>query len=165
MFKTLFATSAVALALVITPAHADGHAMGEKDISLAVGAAQAVGLAYALAAGPVTVFVPTNAALEALPTDKLEAIRGDMDTLKKTIQGYAVSGEVTAAQAMEMTKDDQATVDSLGGTPITLMQQDGKLMIEGGLGTATVIGTDMKLGNVLVHFIDGAILPEGVSAD
>ena len=165
MLKTLIATTALTLAVAVAPATAMKHAMSEKDISLAVGAAEAAGLADALTAGPVTVFVPTNEALEALPTDKLEAIRGDLDTLKKTIQAYAISGEVTAEKAMEMTKDDQATVDTLGGTKITLMQKDGKLMLQGGMGTATVVGTDMKLGNVLVHFIDGAILPEGVSAD
>ena len=142
------------------------HEMNAEQISLATGAAQAAGIVETLTSGgPVTVFVPTNEALEAVPVDKLEAIRGDLDTLKKVISYYAVSGAVSAEQAMEMTKDGAASVKSLGGNELKLEQKDGKLMLTGALGTATVVGTDMKLDNVTVHFIDGALLPEGVSVD
>ena len=131
-----------------------------------MGAAQAAGLAEALTSGdPITVFVPSNEALESLDPDTLAKVRGDLDKLKQVIQYYAVSGAVSAEEAMTLTSAGSAPLKTMGGSDLTLEQKDGKLMVKGAMGEANVVATDMKLGNVTVHIIDAALLPEGVSLD
>lgn len=168
MFKHLVASAALAFTLA-GPAATFNAAAQDADlsqVSMAVNAAQAAGLADQLTSGDaVTVFVPTNAALEGLPTEALAGVRGDLDKLKQVITYYAVPGTVMAKDVMDMTKDGESKVKTLGGSELTLMQSDSKVMVKGATGEATVTATDIKLGNVTVHVIDGAILPDGVTAD
>lgn len=164
MFKHFATAAAFAVTLHVAPVQAQDADLSK--ISLAVGAAQAAGLADQLTSGdPVTVFVPLDTALEGVPTEALAGVRGDLDKLKQVITYHAVPGTVMAKDVMDMTKDGEAKVKTLGGSELTVMQSDGKVMLKGATGEATVVATDMKLGNVTVHLIDGALLPEGVTAD
>lgn len=159
MFSKILAAGALALTVSTASVHAQ-----EVDIttlSASVQAAQTAGLADTItSAEALTVFVPTNEAIGALPKDALADVTGDAEKLKSVISYHAIPQAVSAEQAMEMTKDGETTVKTLAGTELTLMSSDGKVMIKGaGGGTATVTQPDVKVGNVTIHVIDGAILP------
>ena len=159
MFSKYLAAGALALSLTAAPAFAQD--VDTSAVSTSVEAAQAAGLAETITgADALTVFVPTNEALSALPQDALAGVTGDADKLKSVISYYAIPQAVSAAQAAEMTANGEVEVDTLGGGKLTLMSQDGKVMIKGaGGGTATVVTPDVQVGNVTLHIIDGAVLP------
>jgi uncharacterized surface protein with fasciclin (FAS1) repeats len=153
---------AAAAALVALPALAqDAPAVPELDnASAAIEAATAAGLIETLASGEAyTAFIPTNDALTAVadqaPTDPA--------ALATLIQGYVIEGNVMAADAMTLVTDGggTATVDSLGGTPITLAMEGESLTVNG----APVSTPDLMLGNVTIHLIDGAYLPDAAGTE
>ena len=160
--QTLLATS-LAFAFA-APVHAQD--VDTSNLSVAIGSAQATGLDEQLTASEgLTVFVPTNDALTSLPTEALAGVRGDPDKLRQVITYYAVEGKVMAKDIMEQAKDGEATLDTLSGGKLTVMMDGDKVKVKGGTGEATVTQTDLQVGNIVIHVIDGALLPEGVTAD
>jgi uncharacterized surface protein with fasciclin (FAS1) repeats len=134
-----------------------------EEISTAVEAAETAGVLSALLeGGEVTVFVPTNEALDNAPQDALGAVLADPEMLASVIQGYAVEGTVMAADAAQAIEDGGGTfeVESLGGTMLALTM-DGDVISVAGVGSTvgTVVTPDVQFGNITVHVIDGAILP------
>ena len=161
MLKRILAAGALTLSLAAAPVHAQD---ASEKIDIAIGSVQAVDLAGTLTEGePVTVFVPSDEALGALPTDALAAVRGDPDKLKQVINAYVVSGTVTAADVKAMLDKGESTIKTMNGD-LKVTAEGDKIMLEGATGKAEIIATDMKMGNVTVHVINGAFLPEGVTA-
>ena len=134
-----------------------------EEISGAVEAAESAGVVETLTSGdPVTVFVPTNDALEAAPQDALSDLVADQERLAEVIQGYAVSGTVMASDAMTMASDagGSTTVETLGGGMLTIMAEGDSVMVGPSEDAmATVVTPDLSLGNVTIHVIDTAFLP------
>ena len=155
MMKSLLAASALSLAFAFAPAQAQDM----SAVSMSVDAATKAGLAETLTSGEAyTVFVPTNEALGGVPKDALDGIMADEEKLKSVITYYAIPGNVMAADAAAMT--EATKVKTLNGDELTIQAVDGKVTITGsGGGTATVVQPDMKVGNVVLHVIDGAPLP------
>jgi uncharacterized surface protein with fasciclin (FAS1) repeats len=151
--------SAAAAALLALPAAAQDV---PAEIGTAVEAAEDTGMIAALVEfGPVTVFVPTNDAIAAAPQDPLNDLLANPDALADVIRGYAVPGTVLAADAIALAEAGPAEVESVGGGTLTIMVEDGMVMVGPDADSlATVITPDLTLGNVTVHVIDGAFLPE-----
>ncbi len=105
--------------------------------------------------GPMTIFLPVDAAFEALDPALLEMVGTD-PALRDTVLTYHVvpmglpSGAVVEAAAGGLD-----TVDTLGG-PISLEVTDDGDVIVGG---ATVITADIFASNGVIHLIDAVILP------
>ena len=133
-----------------------------EEIGTAVGAATDAGVVETLASGgEVTVFVPTNDALAAAPQEELTSLLGDREQLASVIQGYAVEGTVMAADVMEMAGDSPAEVTTLGGGTLMIMVDGDTVMVGPSEDSmATVTRTDLQIGNVTVHTIDTAFLPQ-----
>ena len=157
MLKSLLAASALSVAFAFAPAQAQDADL--SAVSMSVDAATSAGLAETLTSGEAyTVFVPTNDALGAVPQDALSGITGDAEKLKSVITYYAIPGNVMAADAAAMT--EATKVKTLNGDELTIQAVDGKVTLTGsGGGTATVVTPDIKVGNVVLHVIDGAPLP------
>ena len=158
MMRTMLAaTTALALAV---PAFAQDV---PEEVSTAVGAADSAGVIETLVAGgEVTVFVPTNEAVEAAPQDALSGLLEDTDELAKVIQGYAIEGTVMAADAIALAEgsDGPVEVDTLGGGTLMVMVQDGSVMVGPNEDTmATVVTPDLQIGNITIHVIDTAFMP------
>ena len=153
------ATLAASTLAIAAPAFAQDV---PAEISTAVEAATSTGVLDALlAAGEVTVFVPTNDALAAAPQDMLSGLLADPEALAAVIQGYAVEGTVMAADVIEMAGEEGTEVTTLGGQTLTLTVMDGNVMVAGkGDTMATVITPDVQFGTITVHVIDGAVLPD-----
>lgn len=140
-------------------------AVGSADHTTLVAAVKAAGLEDALsAAGPLTVFAPTNAAFKAFPA-------GTVDTLLKPESKSALSGILTyhvvptkamAADVVALVTSGggKATVTTLQGEDLTLSLSGDKVMITDAKGgTATVVAADLAAGNGVVHVIDSVLMP------
>lgn len=157
--RTAWTTLTAATVAFAAPAFAQDAALPEETTA-AVEAATAAGVVETLASGDAyTVFIPTNTAIEAVATSEAATtVMADQAAFATLIQGYAIPGTVLAADAVTLVTDGggTATVDSLAGTPIELGGTAEALTVNG----ATVTTPDLAIGNVTVHIIDTAFLPE-----
>ena len=104
------------------------------------------GLAETLkAAGPVTVFAPSNAAFQALPADKLEHLKKDPAALKAALTFHVVAAKLMAADIKE-----NVTVDSLNGAKLNISKAGDFVTVE----NALVTQADIKADNGVIHVID-----------
>ena len=135
-----------------------------EEIGTAVEAADTAGVVETLVAdGPVTVFVPTNDAIAAAPQDALSELLADPDRLGEVIRGYAVTGKLTAADATELASNTggSTVLDTLAGGTLTLTAEGGTVMVGPSEDAmATVTTPDLEFGDMTVHVIDTAFLPQ-----
>lgn len=141
-------------------------AVGSKDHSTLVAAVKAAGLVETLqSAGPFTVFAPTNAAFAKLPAGTVETLlkAENKATLAKILTYHVVAGNLDAAAVVAAIKagNGKAVVKTVSGGSLTASLKEGKVILtdEKG-GVATVVATDIKAGNGVVHVIDTVVLPK-----
>jgi len=124
-----------------------------KLVDLAVKA----GLADTLTGdGPLTVFAPTNEAIEALPPSLVASLMEDTEMLKQVLLFHVVAGEITSSMA-----DNNIQLPSVAGPPLLVnlylksKYYDGFITING----KRVVKADQKASNGLIHYLDGVLLP------
>ncbi len=141
-------------------------AVGSKDHTTLVAAVKAADLVSTLqSAGPFTVFAPTNAAFAKLPAGTVETLLKPENkaTLAKILTYHVVAGNLDAAAVVKAITDGKGkvVVKTVSGGSLTASLKDGKVILtdEKG-GVSTVVATDLKAGNGIVHVIDGVVLPK-----
>ena len=141
-------------------------AVGSKDHTTLVAAVKAADLVATLqSAGPFTVFAPTNAAFDKLPKGTVESLLKPENkaTLAKILTYHVVAGNLDAAAVVKAITDAKGklVVKTVSGGTLTATIKDGKVILtdEKG-GKATVVATDLKAGNGIVHVIDAVVLPK-----
>ena len=141
-------------------------AVGSPAHTTLVAAVKAAGLVETLkGTGPFTVFAPTNAAFSALPAGTVDNLLKPENkaTLTKVLTYHVVAGNIDAAAVVKAIKDGngKAVLTTVSGGKLTASVVEGKVILtdENG-GTATVVATDLKAGNGIVHVIDGVVLPK-----
>jgi len=170
MKSKFFAMAVIAIASAFTSATAQKTvvdiAVGSKDHSTLVAAVKAAGLVETLqSAGPFTVFAPVNAAFGKLPAGTVESLLKPESkaTLTKVLTYHVIAGSLDAAAVVKAIKDGggKAAVKTVSGGTLTASIKDGKVILtdENG-GVATVVATDLKAENGLVHVIDTVVLPK-----
>ena len=107
------------------------------------------------AESPMTVFLPINAAFEALDPTVLETVMSDEAERDRILSYHVVSTGLPAATIAQSLIDGQTSIDTVGGTVSLESDADGNIFI----GGAQVISTDLFASNGVIHFIDGVILP------
>ncbi len=128
-------------------------AASNSDFSTLVAAVKAAGLVDTLKGdGPFTVFAPTNEAFAKLPAGTVENLLKpeNKDKLTAILTYHVVPGKVYAKQVINI---DSAT--SVQGSKIGISAAQGKVMVD----NASVIKTDIKASNGVIHVIDSVILP------
>lgn len=128
-------------------------AASNDQFSTLVAAIKAAGLAEALSGkGPFTIFAPTNQAFEKLPAGTLEKLLKpeNKGKLADILKYHVVIGKVMAAEVKP------GEMETLNGKKFTIKSAGGKVMVDG----ATVVKTDIKGKNGVIHVIDSVILPE-----
>lgn len=143
------------------------NALNSKDHTTLVAAVKAGDLVKTLSGrGPFTVFAPTNAAFEKLPS-------GTVDTLVKPenkamlveiLTYHVVPGKLTAETLADKIKSGggKAELTTVEGEKLTVMAAGGKVMITDAKGsTATVTIADVLQSNGVIHVVDGVLLPKG----
>ena len=143
-----------------TPAKTTAHtgktivsiAAGNKNFSTLVTALKAADLVGTLsAAGPFTVFAPTNAAFAKLPKATLAKLLKpeNKEQLKKILTYHVVSGAVRSNQ---LKSGKVATVE---GGNVTVKISGKKVRVN----NAKVIMADVKASNGVIHAIDTVLMP------
>lgn len=113
-----------------------------------VAAVKAAGLADALASkGPFTVFAPTDAAFEKIPSSTLNSLLepGNKATLQKILKYHVVAGKVYSSDLIST-----ASANTLNGKDVNL-----SLLVN----NARLVKTDIKCTNGVIHVIDTVIMP------
>jgi uncharacterized surface protein with fasciclin (FAS1) repeats len=129
-------------------------AVSAGNFDTLVAAVKAAGLADTLKQpGPFTVFAPTDDAFKQLPAKTLKSLLkpNNKNKLTAVLTYHVVSGRVTARDAFGL--ENASTVN---GQRLDIGRQDGKLVI----GGATIVATDIKCTNGVIHVIDQVLLPE-----
>ncbi|GAB2652208.1 fasciclin domain-containing protein [Flavihumibacter cheonanensis] len=128
-------------------------AIGSADHSTLVKAVQAAGLVDVLSnAGPFTVFAPTNAAFDKLPTGTLDKLMqpSSKADLENILQYHVYVGVIKT----DLMNDGQILGQANGGN-ITISVKDGKVMVN---GKATILAS-VPASNGIIHVIDEVLLP------
>ena len=102
--------------------------------------------------GPFTVFAPTDEAFAKLPEGTVENLLANPEQLKKVLLYHVVSGDVKAAQVVNLDK-----AKTLNGAEVAINTRDGVMV-----GDANVIKTDITASNGTVHVIDTVLIPENL---
>jgi len=139
-------------------------AVGSKDHTTLVAAVKAADLVNVLqTAGPFTVFAPTNDAFAKLPKGTVESLLKPENkaTLAKILTYHVVVGNLDAASVVKAITDGKGsvTVKTVSGGSLTASLKDGKVILtdENG-GTSTVVATDLKATNGVIHVINTVVL-------
>ncbi|MBW3128580.1 fasciclin domain-containing protein [Hymenobacter profundi] len=104
-----------------------------------------------------TVFAPTDAAFNKLPSGKLDELLkpANKQQLAMLISYHVVPGSYLAANL----KDGQ-TLTTVQGETLTVMRQGQSIMIKDAKGnTANVVNTDVVASNGIVQSIDAVLMP------
>ena len=121
-----------------------------KTLLAAVGAA---GLKEVLTGkSPVTVLAPTDAAFEALPKGMVESLLKpeNKSKLQSILTLHVVKGLVSAGDAL-----NAGAAKSVSGGALKFGIADGTFEVNG----ATIVKTDIKCDNGIIHVIDAVLLP------
>lgn len=175
MKKVLIALMAVAVSASATFAKngnggADdnivGVAVGNKDFSTLVAAVKAAELVETLSGkGPFTVFAPTNAAFDKLPKGTVESLLKPeaKDKLTAILTYHVVAGEFDANAVVGAIKKNNGKFEVKtvqGGKLIASLKGDNVILTDEAGNTSTVVITDVKASNGIIHAIDSVVLPE-----
>ena len=134
-------------------------ASSNADFSTLVAALKAADLAETLKGeGPFTVFAPTNAAFEKLPSGTVETLLREesQDALKQILLYHVVEGKVTADQVTGM---DEA--ETLQGEALQITTEGDRVMLN---GNVRIVRTDLMASNGVIHVIDTVMIPTGGDA-
>ncbi|TSA86092.1 fasciclin domain-containing protein [Deinococcus detaillensis] len=113
-------------------------------------ALQAAGLVDTLKSGQYTVFAPTDAAFNKLPSDVLSGVLNDPALLKSVLLYHVVPGKVNAKQVMNL-----KSIKTAQGATLSVQMMGSKVMING----ANVVQADVPACNGVIHVVDTVLLP------
>lgn len=136
-----------------TPDIAD-TAASDPRFSKLVAAAEAAGMLDALkAAGPLTVFAPTDDAFAALPEGAFAKLLepANRDRLRRLVGHHVVAGRVLAADLLPVPR-----AATLAGDSVTFGLR---------VGDANVVQADVACRNGVIHVIDRVLVPSEQPAD
>ena len=129
-------------------------AVAAGDFNTLVAAVKAAGLVDTLKGdGPFTVFAPTDAAFAKLPEGTLDMLLKpeNKDKLAGILPYHVVSGKVKAKDVVTL-----SSATTVQGDDVSIMVKDGSVILN---GNSTVIKTDIKTSNGVIHVIDTVIMP------
>lgn len=126
-------------------------AVGAGQFNTLVAALQAADLVDALnGAGPFTVFAPTDEAFAKLPAGTVESLLKDKAALTKILTYHVVSGDVRAADVMNL-----SSATTLQGQSLAIDTSNGVR-----IGNANVTSADIVATNGVIHVIDTVLIPQ-----
>lgn len=101
------------------------------------------------AAGPYTVFAPSNEAFKAVPAATMQELSGNKELLKSVLTYHVVAGKVTATEVKN------GNVKTVQGANVALAKAGGFVTVE----EAMVTRADVDASNGVVHVIDRVLMP------
>jgi uncharacterized surface protein with fasciclin (FAS1) repeats len=157
-FKALFAGAAFAAAFTASAQAANivETAQGAGTFGTLIAAAQAAGLAGALADGQnLTVFAPTDEAFAALPAGTVEnLLKPENKDQLAAILSYHVLPRVLTSDQLPAGPIHVRTLKQ-GGDRVLAISKAGGVTVD----DANVITADIRASNGVIHVIDKVMLP------
>jgi len=141
------------------------NAVNSKDHTTLVAAVKAAGLVDTLKGpGPFTVFAPTNAAFDALPTGTVDGLlKPEMKAdLTKVLTYHVVPGKLDAATLKTQIEagGGKAMLKTVQGENLTAAMMDGSVMLTDAKGNSAMVTTaDVMQSNGVIHVIDKVLMP------
>jgi uncharacterized surface protein with fasciclin (FAS1) repeats len=141
---------------MMTEGNAVEALIADPQFSTLTGLLSSTGLDEQLAAaGPVTIFAPTDEAFAALPQGTLSALSQDPSMLMQILRYHVAEGavrttDITAAES----------VPTLEGETLTLSISGSTIRVN---DVAEVIESDISAGSSVIHAIDQVLLPSTVN--
>lgn len=142
------------------------NAVNSKDHTTLVAAVKAAGLVDTLSGkGPFTVFAPTNAAFDALPSGTVENLLKPENKAKLAgiLTYHVVATKALSDAVAQMIKDDNGKhpIKTVAGGTLVASIDGGNIIItdENG-GAAKVTIADVVQSNGVIHVIDKVLLPK-----
>jgi uncharacterized surface protein with fasciclin (FAS1) repeats len=112
---------------------------------------QQAGLSASLeAAGPVTVFAPSDDAFKAVPAATLEKLSKDPELLKSVLNYHVVPGALKAENIRANT-----SLTTVNGAPLAASKAGDFVTVD----DAVVTKADIVAANGVVHVIDRVLMP------
>lgn len=102
------------------------------------------------AAGPVTVFAPTDDAFKAVPAATMDKLAKDPELLKSVLTYHVVPGAIKSASITP-----NSSLTTVNGAQITASKAGEFVTVDEGLVTKA----DLVAGNGVVHVIDRVLMP------
>jgi len=141
-------------------------AVGSEAHTTLVAAVKAADLVTTLKSkGPFTVFAPTNEAFAKLPAGTVETLlkAENKASLTGILTYHVVAGNLDAKAVVAAIKKSKGKLllTTVAGAKLTAAIENGNVVLtdENG-GKATVIATDLKASNGIIHVIDAVVLPK-----
>lgn len=158
--KSLLLSAAVALSLTGSALAANivETAKGAGTFGTLLAAAQAAGLADALATGEnLTVFAPTDEAFAKLPAGTVESLlKPENKDQLVAILSYHVLPRKLAAGQIPRGPIHVRTIKKGGDRTLAIKSRGGKVTVD----NATVIQANIMADNGIIHVIDSVMLPK-----
>jgi len=101
------------------------------------------------AAGPMTLFAPTDLAFTNMPKEKLDALLADKAALKKLITFFVVPSKITKVDV------DAGKVKTLEGEDLSLSIKEGVKV-----NNISVIGQGINADNGVIHAVNTVLMPK-----
>lgn len=160
MFSRRFVLALSSAALLSACASVSGPATvadtiaRDPQLSTLNGLLQKAGLADTLkAAGPYTVFAPTNEAFGKVPAKTLDDLGKDPARLKEVLSYHVLPAKVTAAQVKN------GNAKTAQGANVALAKAGSFVTVE----EAMVETADIAAANGVVHRVDRVLIPPAAS--
>jgi uncharacterized surface protein with fasciclin (FAS1) repeats len=124
-----------------------------STLAAALGAADLV--ATLKSKGPFTVFAPTDEAFAKLPEGTVADLLKPENKAKLAaiLTYHVIAGEVMASAVVTM---DGKTAATVNGASVKIGVKDGTVTVD----DATVLTTDIKTSNGVIHVIDSVMIPK-----
>lgn len=141
------------------------NAANSKDHTTLVAAVKAAGLVDTLkGAGPFTVFAPTNAAFDALPSGAVQSLLQpeNKSKLNAVLTYHVVPGKLDAAAIAAQIKagGGKAELKTVQGETLTARAADNKVTVTDSKGNAANVTTaNVYQKNGVIHVIDKVLMP------
>jgi uncharacterized surface protein with fasciclin (FAS1) repeats len=132
----------------------------QKNLSAFVGLVDDAGLKAALnGTTPMTVFAPTDDAIDDIPKDVMKRIKDSDASLQSYVKYHFISNSLVGASAIRGRKVSPA---SDNGEPLQFDGTDPKAgpLVDG----ATLVQTDIQASNGVIHIVSKALVPPSLMA-
>lgn len=137
-------------ATVATPVSITDTAASTPELSTLARLINEAGLADTLrAAGPFTLFAPSDEAFKAVPAQTLAALKADKALLKSVLSYHVLTGRSAAADVKN------GNVKSVQGAVLALSKAGSFVTVD----DAMVMRADLPASNGVVHVIDRVLMP------
>ncbi|SDH49091.1 Uncaracterized surface protein containing fasciclin (FAS1) repeats [Flavobacterium omnivorum] len=139
-------------------------AVGSENHTTLVAAVKAAGLVDTLTgAGPFTVFAPTNAAFDKLPTGTVASLLepANLKTLQGILTYHVVAGKIDSkavVAAIKAGKGKAVLTTVQGGTLTASLKGENVIVTDEKGGVATITAVDLDASNGIIHVIDTVLM-------